>query len=106
MNQLRTVTTIKLTTVQCVTASISTIGYYQLYIEGELIDKSRRLDVGWTTYQQRTLYTSCDLTSVLNTKGPKGLGIMLGQGWYNRQQWAIGLGPRIELALEYGLPRG
>ena len=105
MNQLRTVTTIKSTTVQSVTAFISGIGYYQLYVEGELIDKSRRLDVGWTTYQQRTLYTSYDLTNVLNTTGTKGIGIMLGQGWYNRQQWAIGLGPRIELAMNYGPPR-
>ena len=105
MNQLRTVTTIKSTPVQSATAFISGVGYYHLYVEGELMDKSRRLDVGWTTYQQRTLYTSYDLTSVLNTPGPKGLGIMLGQGWYNRQQWAIGQGPRIELSLNYGPPR-
>jgi alpha-L-rhamnosidase len=105
MNQLRTVITIKSTTVQSATAYISGVGYYQLYVEGELIDNSRRLDVGWTTYQQRTLYTSYDLTSVLNTTGPKGIGIVLGQGWYNRQQWAIGLGPRIELSLNYGPPR-
>jgi alpha-L-rhamnosidase len=105
MNQLRTVITIKSIAVQSATAYISGIGYYQLYIEGELIDKSRRLDVGWTTYQQRTLYAAYDLTGVLNTTGPKGVGITLGQGWYNRQQWAIGLGPRIELALEYGPPR-
>jgi alpha-L-rhamnosidase len=105
MNQLRTVTTIKPITVQSATAYISGVGYYQLYVEGELIDKSRRLDVGWTTYQQRTLYTSYDLTGVLNTTGPKGIGIVLGQGWYNRQQWAIGQGPRIELSLEYGPPR-
>ena len=70
-----------------------------------LIDPSRRLDVGWTTYQQRTLYTTYDLTGYLNTTGLKGIGIMLGQGWYNRQQWAIGLGPRIELSLNYGPPR-
>jgi alpha-L-rhamnosidase len=97
--------TIKSIPVQSVTAFISGVGYYQLYVEGELMDKSRRLDVGWTTYQQRTLYASYDLTSVLNTTGSKGIGILLGQGWYNRQQWAIGEGPRIELSLEYGPPR-
>ena len=105
MNQLRTVTTIKSTGVRSATAFISGIGYYQLFVEGELIDPSRRLDVGWTTYQQRTLYATYDLTNVFNTTGTKGIGIMLGQGWYNRQQWAIGLGPRIELALGYGAPR-
>jgi alpha-L-rhamnosidase len=105
MNQLRTVTNIKSTTVQSATVYISGIGYYQLYVEGELIDPSRRLDVGWTTYQQRTLYTSYDLTSVLNTTGPKGIGIMLGQGWYNRQQWVIGPGARLDLSEQYGSPR-
>jgi alpha-L-rhamnosidase len=105
MNQLRTVITIKSTTVQSATAFISGIGYYHLYVEGELIDKSRRLDVGWTTYQQRTLYTSYDLTDVLNTPGPKGIGIILGQGWYNRQQWSFGSYPAIQLSLEYGPPR-
>jgi alpha-L-rhamnosidase len=105
MNQLRTIITLKSTPVRSATAFISGIGYYQLYIEGELVDQSRRLDVGWTTYQQRTLYTSYDLTQILNTTGSKGIGITLGQGWYNRQQWAIGLGPRIELSLGYGSPR-
>ena len=105
MNQLRTIITMKSTPLRSATAFISGIGYYQLYIEGELVDQSRRLDVGWTTYQQRTLYASYDLTRLLNTTGPKGIGITLGQGWYNRQQWAIGLGPRIELSLEYGSPR-
>jgi alpha-L-rhamnosidase len=30
---------------------------------------------------------------------------VLGQGWYNRQQWAISLGPRTVLAEHYGPPR-
>ena len=105
MNQLRTVVNLKPQTMTAASAYISGIGYYQLYIEGQLIDPSRRLDVGWTTYQQRTLYASYDLTKVLTTSGPVGIGIMLGQGWYNRQQWAIGLGARTELAEHYGPPR-
>jgi alpha-L-rhamnosidase len=76
-----------------------------LYVEGQLIDNSRRLDVGWTTYQQRTLYASYDLTSILNTTGPVGIGIILGQGWYNRQQWVIGPGARPDLSDQYGSPR-
>ncbi|CAF2935239.1 unnamed protein product [Rotaria sp. Silwood2] len=106
MNQLRTVVTIQSTAIQSATAYISGIGYYQLYIEGELIDKTRRLDVGWTTYQQRTLYVSYDLTSSLNaTTGLIGIGIVLGQGWYNRQQWIIGPGARPDLSEQYGSPR-
>lgn len=106
MNQLRTVVHLKSTEIESATVFISGIGYYHLYIEGQLIDPSRRLDVGWTTYQQRTLYTSYDLTQMLkNTTSQIGIGIILGQGWYNQQQWAISLGARIELAEQYGPPR-
>ena len=105
MNQLRTVVNVKSNSVRSATAFISGIGYYQLYVEGQLIDPSRRLDVGWTTYQQCTLYVSYDLTTFFNTTGPLGIGIVLGQGWYNKQQWAIGLGARVELAEKYGPPR-
>ena len=106
MNQVRTTVKLASTTIQSATVFISGIGYYHLYVEGQLIDPSRRLDVGWTTYQQRTLYTSYDLTNVVNTtSGPIGIGVVLGQGWYNRQQWAISLGPRTVLAENYGPPR-
>ncbi|CAF1238174.1 unnamed protein product [Adineta steineri] len=105
MNQLRTVVTMKLTRIQSATVFISGIGYYQLYIEGQQIDKTRRLDVGWTTYQQRTLYSSYDLTEIFNTTNQLGIGIMLGQGWYNRQQWIIGPGARPDLSEQYGSPR-
>ena len=105
MNQLRKVVTMKSNSIRSATAYISGVGYYQLYVEGQFIDPSRRLDVGWTTYQQRTLYVSYDLTNFFNTTGSIGIGIVLGQGWYNKQQWAIGLGPRVELAENYGPPR-
>ncbi|CAF2831527.1 unnamed protein product [Rotaria sp. Silwood2] len=106
MNQLRTVVNLKSITIQSATVFISGIGYYQLYIEGQLIDPSRRLDVGWTTYQQRTLYASYDLIKVINTTSQQiGIGIVLGQGWYNRQQWAISLGAHTVLAEKYGPPR-
>ncbi|CAF3886294.1 unnamed protein product [Adineta steineri] len=105
MNQLRTVVTMKSTRIQSATVFISGIGYYQLYIEGQQIDKTRRLDVGWTTYQQRTLYSSYDLTQIFNTTNHIGIGFMLGQGWYNRQQWIIGPGARPDLSEQYGSPR-
>jgi alpha-L-rhamnosidase len=106
MNQLRTVVNLKLVAIQSATAFISGIGYYHLYIEDQLIDPSRRLDVGWTTYQQRTLYTSYDLTNVMHTTtGSIGIGVVLGEGWYNRQQWEISLGARTALSEYYGPPR-
>lgn len=107
MNQLRTVAQLKPVPVEFASAFISGVGFYQLYIEGQLIDPSRRLDVGWTTYQQRTLYVSYDVTHELNTTTANrvGIGIVLGQGWYNQQQWAISLNPRMALAEQYGPPR-
>ena len=106
MNQLRTTVPLRSATIQSATAFISGVGYYHLYVEDQLIDPSRRLDVGWTTYQQRTLYTSYDLTTIMKTMtGSIGLGIVLGQGWYNRQQWAISLGALTALAEHYGPPR-
>ncbi|CAF0861799.1 unnamed protein product [Adineta ricciae] len=106
MNQLRTVVDLKPIKIQSASAFISGVGFYQMYIEGQLIDPSRRLDVGWTTYQQRTLYTSYDLTDIINTTNERmGVGIVLGQGWYNQQQWAISLNPHITLAEQYGPPR-
>lgn len=44
-------------------AFISGLGYYELYINGDKIDPSRKLDPGWTTYEKRTLFVSFDATS-------------------------------------------
>ncbi len=48
--------------IRTATALISGLGYYELYINGEKIDSSRKLDPGWTTYEKRTLFVSFDLT--------------------------------------------
>ena len=45
------------------TCLISGLGYYELYLNGDKIDPSRKLDPGWTTYEKRTLFVSFDLTS-------------------------------------------
>ena len=31
---------------------ISGIGYYELYLNGNKVDPSRKLDPGWTTYEK------------------------------------------------------
>ena len=41
---------------------ISGIGYYELYMNGNKVDESRKLDPGGTTYEQRTLIVSFDVT--------------------------------------------
>lgn len=48
--------------IRTATAYISGIGYYELYLNGESVDVSRKLDPGWTTYEKRTLMVSYDLT--------------------------------------------
>jgi alpha-L-rhamnosidase len=49
--------------IRAATCLISGLGYYELYLNGEKIDSSRKLDPGWTTYEKRTLFVSFDLTS-------------------------------------------
>jgi alpha-L-rhamnosidase len=42
---------------------ISGLGYYELYLNGNNVDPSRKLDPGWTTYEKRTFLASFDLTT-------------------------------------------
>lgn len=44
---------------------ISGLGYYELYVNGDKIDISRKLDPGWTVYEKRTLMVSFDLTGTI-----------------------------------------
>ena len=49
--------------IRTATAFISGLGYYELFVNGDAVDASRKLDPGWTTYEKRTLFVSYDLTS-------------------------------------------
>jgi alpha-L-rhamnosidase len=42
---------------------VTGIGYYELYVNGEKVDPSRKLDPGWTSYKMRVLLASFDLTA-------------------------------------------
>ena len=46
-------------------AYISGLGYYEVYVNGDKIDTSRKLDPGWTVYEKRTLLVSFDLSSTI-----------------------------------------
>lgn len=46
-------------------AYVSGVGYYELYVNGDKIDTSRKLDPGWTVYEKRTLLVSFDLSSTI-----------------------------------------
>jgi len=84
MNQLRKEFPISGSIVQA-TAFISGIGYYELYVNGENVDPTRKLDPGWTTYEARVLYSTFDVTKLLTT-GQNAIGILLGNGWYSQDQ--------------------
>ncbi len=60
---------------------ISGLGYYEAYLNGHRIG-NHVLDPGWTSYQERVLYTIYDITDYLS-EGSNMAGIMLGNGWYN-----------------------
>lgn len=64
MNELRKEFTVPNTSpIKSAIVYISGIGYYELYVNGNNVDPSRKLDPGWTPYEKRTLFVSFDLTS-------------------------------------------
>jgi alpha-L-rhamnosidase len=82
---------------------ISGIGYYELYVNGNKVDPSRKLDPGWTSYEIRTLVASFDLTPNITVRitlffsskliycssvwsGMNAVGVKLGNGWYSQEQ--------------------
>jgi alpha-L-rhamnosidase len=60
---------------------ISGLGYYESYINGKRIGDAV-LDPGWTTYSKRVLYSTYDVTELLQ-QGQNAVGVMLGNGWYS-----------------------
>lgn len=87
MNELRKEFSVPNTSpIKSATVFISGIGYYELYLNGQSVDMSRKLDPGWTTYEKRTLFVSYDLTSKVQA-GPNAVGVKLGNGWYSQEQY-------------------
>ncbi len=69
MNELRKEFTIPNTSpIRTATLFISGVGYYELYLNGQSVDPSRKLDPGWTTYEKRTLFASYDLTTTVKVR--------------------------------------
>lgn len=69
MNELRREFTVPSTSaIRTATLFISGVGYYELYLNGQSVDDSRKLDPAWTTYEKRTLFASYDLTKTLKVK--------------------------------------
>ena len=59
---------------------VSGIGYFELECNGVKIG-DHELDIGWTDYSKRVLYTSFDLSPCL-VVGKNVLGVTLGAGWF------------------------
>jgi alpha-L-rhamnosidase len=69
MNELRKEFTVPNTSpVKSAIVYMSGIGYYELYLNGNKVDLSRKLDPGGTTYEKRTLFVSFDLTPNITVK--------------------------------------
>jgi len=60
---------------------ISGLGYYEASINGQRVGEAV-LDPGWTSYAKRVLYSTYDVTDLLD-KGQNAIGVTLGNGWYN-----------------------
>ncbi|CAF3720497.1 unnamed protein product [Rotaria sp. Silwood1] len=101
MNELRKEFSVPDTSpIRSATVFISGIGYYEMYLNGDNIDPSRKLDPGWTTYQKRTLFVSYDVTSKIKV-GMNAVGVKLGNGWYSQEQYLLPSIPEPN----YGPPR-
>lgn len=60
--------------------SISGLGVYELFINGERI--GNYLNPAYTDYEKRVLYNTYEVTDALNN-GENAVGVILGNGWYN-----------------------
>ena len=80
------------------TISISGLGHYELYINGEKVG-DRFLAPGWTYYQKRQLYNTYDITDKLKN-GMNAIGVLVGNGFYNinRERYR-------KLVIAYGYPK-
>ena len=66
---------------------IATGGLYELYLNGKKVG-NQRLDPMYTRFDRRVLYTSHDVTTLLDN-AENAIGVLLGNGWYNHQSTAV-----------------
>ena len=70
---------------------ITALGVYEAQINGKVLGE-QVLAPGWTVYDQRLRYQTCDVTGMLRA-GQNSLGAILGEGWY-RGRLGFGGGKR------------
>lgn len=67
-------------TIVCARAYVSTLGIFQLYLNGQKVGKDF-WGTGWTDYDTRVQSNTYDVTSYLRS-GENTVGVLLGGGWY------------------------
>ncbi len=67
--------------VERVSAYVSGLGYFELYLNGDKVG-DHLLDPKVTRYDRRVLYVTYDVTGQVR-EGCNAIGVMLGNGWYN-----------------------
>ena len=66
------------------TLYISGLGYYRVALDGKNLPGDTFLDPAFTTYNQRVMYTTLDVTKELTSaKTDHVIQISLGNGWFN-----------------------
>lgn len=87
-NQLRTEVSLGLApgvTITQARAYLAGLGYVSLRVNGDWAPHFSgvhpRNDPGWTTYEQRSLYSTYDLTAVLSANAPNAFALQIGNGW-------------------------
>jgi len=69
------------------TAYVAGVGYHELYVNNRKAG-DKFLEPGYTRFDRRVLYLTYDITELL-AKGQNGIGVLLGNGWYNVQSKAV-----------------
>jgi alpha-L-rhamnosidase len=59
----------------------SALGLYRMHINGRTVGRDF-LNPGWTDYNQRLYYSTCDVTELVK-QGANAVGGILGPGWYS-----------------------
>jgi len=82
---------------------ITGLGYYEASINGERVG-DHVLDPGWTNYSKRVLYSTYDVTDLIQ-EGGNCIGVELGNGWFNPLPMTMWGKFNLRDALPHGRPK-
>jgi len=82
---------------------ITGLGYYETSINGKKVG-DHVLDPGWTNYSKRVLYSTYDVTGLIEDGG-NCIGVILGNGWFNPLPMTMWGKYNLRDALPHGRPQ-